>query len=57
MPVHIGPNNTVVDDKGKVHGRHGSREEARAQVTAMNSAMGYVPGVKPKRRGMMRGRT
>ena len=53
MPVHIGPNNTVVDNKGKVHGKHKSRKAAAAQVTAMNIAMGYVPGLKPRRKGMM----
>lgn len=53
MPVHTeqrGDYWYVVDDKGKSHGRHKGKKAAVAHVTAMNIAMGYVPGVKPKRK-------
>lgn len=51
MPVHTeqdGDKWHVVDDSGKVHYTHDSKEEANNQVTAMNIAMGYVEGVKSK---------
>lgn len=53
MPVHTakrGKSYVVVDDKGKVHGRHGSKKKAVAQVTSMNISMGHVPGVKPRKK-------
>lgn len=52
MPVHTqrhGDRWQVVDDKGKVHAEHSSREKAKDQVTAMNISMGHVSGVKPKK--------
>ena len=53
MPVHVekcGTEYCVRDDKGKTHGTHAEKGKAVAQVTAMNIAMGHVPGVKPRRR-------
>ena len=52
MPVHSerwADRWYVVDDKGKKHGEHSTHEKAKKQVTAMNVAMGHVPGVTPDR--------
>lgn len=54
MPVHTkkaGKKYQVVDDKGKVHGTHDSKADAVKHVTAFNIATGYVPNVKPRKKG------
>jgi hypothetical protein len=51
MPVHTeqrGSGYVVVDDKGKVHGKHRTKSSAHKHATAMNIQMGYAPGVKPR---------
>ena len=59
MPVHMqqvktGKNGRkkwqVVDDRGRKYGDPKTRAAAREQVTAMNISMGYVPGMKPRRK-------
>lgn len=41
----------VVDTSGKkLNKRPLSRERARRMVTAVNISLGYVPGLKPRRR-------
>ena len=52
MPVRTvkrGDNFKVVDDKGKVHGTHKTKDKAQKQATAINISQGHVPGVTARK--------
>ena len=52
MPVRTvkrGDTFKVVDEKGKEHGSHKTKDKAQKQATAINISQGHVPGVTPKK--------
>lgn len=54
MPYHTtkkGKKYQTVSDTGKVLGTHPTKAQAQAQAQAVNIAEGFVPGVKPRKKG------